>query len=490
MKKQFYILFIGIFIWEWSFSQPYFDTVQLRKSISYMADDDKAGRFPGTSESAVVADFIRDVFKNAGLTLVCDDGFQPFNYTKGWKLGDSNFAEINGKPLMYDTDFVAVDYFQTRKASLSAPIVFIGYGNINNAKQIDDYAHMDIVGKWVMILGGTDSLNPLSTDINKVHKAFNQGAGGVILVDTSKTLASEIKNVLRIKSATTTEIGPIIKINEQVANLLLAANETTIDELKSTIRQGNREPFVLQTPFSATTHFVPVQIAAKNVVAVLEGSDPNLKNEYIVIGGHYDHVGTKERIRKKDNKPYTYIYNGADDNASGTTGVLELAKKYASLPQRPKRSLLFVAFDAEEEGLLGSANFFTENLPIRKDQIKAMVNLDMIGRYDPEKGLKVLGARTSKEGLSLLKKITKKANITVNFPKSNMLFMGSDHLNFYKHNIPVFFFNTDMHKDYHKTSDDTEKINVADMQEVLHIVDILVEKLANQKKNLTFMELE
>ena len=185
----------------------------------------------------------------------------------------------------------------------------------------------------------------------------------------------------------------------------------------------------------------------------------------------------------------TYIYNGADDNASGTTGVVELAKKFASQPTRPKRSIVFVAFDAEEEGLIGSAKFFAECLPFDASQVKAMVNLDMIGRYTEEKGLKIIGANSSEEGLALMEDITANCGLKINMPTKSLFFASSDHANFYRYNIPVFFFNTETHKDYHRVSDEVGKINFDAMHKIMLIADKLIDNLANRKNNLKFSKI-
>ena len=221
------------------------------------------------------------------------------------------------------------------------------------------------------------------------HKAINQGVGGLILIDTSNSPRYEYSNVLGISVKKSTTLGPVVKISAAMADSLLAKKNLSLSQV---LTEANKKYCIpLGVEFKASTSFEPNEITAKNVVAVLEGSDPELINEYIVVGGHYDHVGFTEKISNKTGKMRTYIYNGADDNASGTTAVVELAKKFATQPQRPKRSIVFVAFDAEEEGLIGSAKFFNECLPFDTSQVKAMVNLDMVGRYNESKGVKIIG---------------------------------------------------------------------------------------------------
>ena len=472
-KNNFFILFL--FAVATAFPQQYFDTVQLRKSVEFMSADDKMGRLPGSDGSNVVAEYILTEFKNAGLTPLCNSGYQHFSYIKGWQNSDSCGAWLDGRELVAYSDFAPVNYFHTRTAGLEAEVMFVGNGQ--------DVDWKKCVGKWVMLV---EDENIRYTRLS--HKAINQGVGGIILIDTAGSPQYEYSNVLGISVKKSTTLGPVVKISQAVADSLLAKKNLSLSKI---LAQNNKEYCIpLGVKFKAYTSFNPNKIMAKNVVAVLEGSDPKLKNEFIVVGGHYDHVGFTERISKKTGKMRTYIYNGADDNASGTTAVVELAKKYASQPLRPKRSIVFVAFDAEEEGLIGSAKFFDECLPFDTSQVKAMVNLDMVGRYDEEKGLKIIGANTSKEGEDLLKDITADCGLKVNMPKKSLFFASSDHANFYRYGIPVFFFNTETHKDYHRVSDEVRKIDFAGMQKIILIADKLIDNLSNRKKSLRFTKIK
>ena len=471
-RNNFFILFL--FAAATSFSQQYFDTVQLRNSVEFMSADDKMGRLPGTDGSNTVARYILDEFNNAGLTPLCDGGYQYFSYIKGWKNSDSCAAMLDGKKLVPYSDFAPVNFFHTRSASLSADVVFIG-----NAQDVD---WEKCKGKWVMMKDDEKvSYKSLS------HKAINQGVGGLILIDTSDKPQYEYFNILGISAKKSTTLGPVVKISPAIADSLLAKKNLSLSQVLAETSQKYCIP--LGVEFKASTSFEPNEITAKNVVAVLEGSDPKLKNEYIVVGGHYDHVGTTEKISKKTGKIRTYIYNGADDNASGTTAVVELAKKFASQPLRPKRSIVFVAFDAEEEGLIGSAQFFDKCLPFDTSQVKAMVNLDMVGRYDESKGVKIIGTNSSKEGKKLIESITAKSDLKINMPTKSLFFASSDHANFYRYGIPVFFFNTDTHKDYHRVSDEVQKIDFVNMQKIISIAYDLTDNLANRKKNLRFQKI-
>lgn len=472
-RNSFFILFL--FTVATAFSQQYFDTVQLRKSVEFMSADDKMGRLPGSDGSQVVSEYILAEFKNAGLVPLCSNGYQHFSYIKGWQNTDSCAAWLDDKELVPYLDFAPVNYFHTCKAGLEAEVVFVGNGEGVNWKQC--------TGKWVLLLEDENIHRTTAS-----HMAIIQGAGGIIVIDTTDSLQYEYSNVLRISTKKSTTLGPVVKISPAVADSLLAKKNLSLSKI---LAHDSKEYCIpLGVKFKAYTTFAPNEVMAKNVVAVLEGSDPGLKNEFIVVGGHYDHVGFTERISKKTGKMRTYIYNGADDNASGTTAVVELAKKYASQAVRPKRSIVFVAFDAEEEGLIGSAKFFNECLPFDTSQVKAMVNLDMVGRYDENKGLKIIGANTSKEGEDLLEDITANCGLKVNMPMKSLFFASSDHANFYRYGIPVFFFNTETHKDYHRVSDEVEKIDFASMRKIILIVDKLIDDLANRKKNLRFTKIK
>jgi hypothetical protein len=198
-----------------------------------------------------------------------------------------------------------------------------------------------------------------------------------------------------------------------------------------------------------TTDVEKIQGTGRNVLALLPGSDPALEDEIVVIGAHFDHLG-----KTIDEEGREIIFNGADDNASGVAGLLELARTLKDT--RPKRSILFAAFDAEEVGALGSLHF-TKHPSVPLSGIVAMVNLDMIGRMK-EKTLIVSGYDTSPDWDPLLEKANEGLDIVLN--KSAGGFGGSDQTSFYKENIPVLFFFTGAHDDYHKPGDDWDRINI------------------------------
>lgn len=468
------------------FSQSQYDTNDIKRHLFYLASDELGGREPETAGSQKASLYLRDLYAKMGLKLLFDNGFQHFQFINGWTSGDSNMATLNGRKLQIEKDYVPMDYFQTRLASLDAEVVLFE----GNANLISD-TEPEFKGRWVMMSGcWSDSLSRQ----HRVVKLMRSGAAGVLIVTDS--LRPEIDNVYKIPVHKTTDMGPVVCITPAIADSLLIGIGQSLEKRKeyhflAAAHPDHRKIILnLHKSISVTTHFLPTYTNAKNVVAYLEGSDPVLKNEIIVVGGHYDHLGTKNRISKKTGQPVTLIYNGADDNGSGSVGVLELAQKYSQQENRPKRSVIFVNFDAEELGLIGSKHFFDDTTVINPRNVKAMINLDMIGRYTEEKGVEVMGVNTAEESRELQKLISKKSQLKMSFPTSPILFFGSDHVNFYKLQIPSVFFCTKVHADYHKPTDTPEKINYQAMSQILQMADRLLDNLANRKKNLHFKEME
>jgi len=198
---------------------------------------------------------------------------------------------------------------------------------------------------------------------------------------------------------------------------------------------------------------------ADNIIGFLD----NKANKTIVIGAHYDHLGLGE-LGTRDTLNIGEIHNGADDNASGVAGLLELAKYYSQNKEKENFNFLFIAFGAEEWGLLGS-KYFVENPTIPLAEIHWMLNMDMIGRYNPENGLAIIGYGTS----SVFPEIFEGISSTIKFYTSNDGNGGSDQTSFYRKNIPVLFFHTGGHPDYHKTGDDIYKINFKALKSILEL---------------------
>lgn len=219
-----------------------------------------------------------------------------------------------------------------------------------------------------------------------------------------------------------------------------------------------------------------------NILAVVEGSDPELKNQYVLIGAHYDHVGYGSS--RTSYGPLGYIHNGADDNASGVAGLLEVAAALAKLPEPPKRSVLLACWDGEELGLLGS-KYWSEHPTVPLRHLVATINIDMIGRLRGKR-LEVYGSRTSRGLRRLVSEQNAGIDLTLQFDPE--LKSNSDHYSFYSKQLPYLFVHTGLHGDYHRPSDDADKINAEGVRQTALLLFKTIVALANQPQAAGFRQ--
>lgn len=236
-------------------------------------------------------------------------------------------------------------------------------------------------------------------------------------------------------------------------------------------------------PFGVVIHFegIPHQVTARNVVGFLD----NQAEQTVVIGAHYDHLGKGYQSGSLTPESRNVIHNGADDNASGVAGLIELARHFAGNKTKEKYNFLFIAFSGEELGLLGS-KFFVDHPTIPMESVAMMVNMDMIGRLDENKGVTIGGWGTSPEWGRLIPALAEKNDLKYAVDSSGI--GPSDHTSFYLKEKPVLFFFTGVHSDYHKPSDDAEKINAIGEQKILQLIVDLVGSLSSNKQGITFTE--
>ncbi len=239
------------------------------------------------------------------------------------------------------------------------------------------------------------------------------------------------------------------------------------------------QPFVAKSVAAAHAG-LPSELPTQNVMALIRGTDPALRGEYLVIGAHFDHLG-RSTFGALDPETPNIIHNGADDNASGTVAVMELARMFVRLP--PKRSVIVIAFSGEELGLLGS-QYFVDHSPVPLDSVEAMINFDMVGRLRDDK-LIVYGVATATE----LPAILAAQNVAPAFRISAVGdgFGPSDQSSFYAKNLPVLHFFTDLHEDYHRATDDADKINVAGVARVVLFAERVGRQIADRPGRLTFV---
>jgi len=472
---------------------PEITSTDLQKQIGFLASDSLKGRKPGTPEDAVAAAYIRDFFSKAGLKLLFDNGYQKFEIVSDVKPGANNSIAFGDFIAKQGVDFTPLSF--SSSAVVAAPVVFVGYGfdlDLDSLKW-NDYKSIDVKGKWVIILRGDPEPDKANSaflayeqERGKVLTAKDKGAVGVLFVSPSDIEKSDIIMHLQYDKSPSDAGIPVFSITRALADKLLASMNYTVAALETELK-GNHKPvsLYLEPIVKATSDLVKTRVTTQNVVGLLVGTDPVLKNEYVVIGGHFDHLGFGGEGSGSRAPDVPAIHNGADDNASGTAGVIELAQKLSANRSKLKRSVIFVAFTGEEMGLLGSKEFVSKP-PVDLKKVNAMINLDMIGRLNPETKVIVIGGTgTSAESDSILKTLEVGRSFTATHSADG--YGASDHSSFYSENIPVFFFFTGVHDDYHTPADDDDKINFSGEVAILDMAYDLANVLVAGKR-LSFRE--
>lgn len=465
----------------------------LKKQIEFLASDELKGRKPGTPEDKVSAEYIRDCFSKAGLKLVFDNGFQKFEIVSDVKAGKNNSIKFNDNEPLSGTDFTPLSF--SSSATVTAPVVFAGYGfdlDLDSLKW-NDYKNIDVKGKWVIILRGdpepekqNSAFLPYEQERSKVLTAKDKGAAGVFLVSPSDIEKTDVIMHLQYDKSPSDAGLPVFSLTRALADKLFESMNYTVAALETEMKENHKPVSLYLEPIvTATADIVKTKVTAQNVVGILEGNDPILKNEFVIIGAHFDHLGFGGEGSGSRNPDTIAVHNGADDNASGTAGVIELAQKLSANRSLLLRSVIFIAFTGEEMGLLGSKEF-VKNPLVDLKKVNAMINMDMIGRLNPETNtISIGGTGTSAEADSILKFL--EAGRTFKVSHSTDGYGPSDHASFYSENIPVFYFTTGAHDEYHTPFDDADLINYSGEAALLEMVYDLARQLSNGSR-LTFRE--
>ncbi len=457
--------------------------------IRYLSDDDRKGRYPGTMESRDVISYIIKQFRSYGIKPGINNRSytQTFDLVDDLELGKNNFMVINRDTLLLGSDYIPL-WFSGR-GFVSASVQFAGYGfNINDGALVwNDYENINVKGKWALVMRNNPERNvrhsvygPHSTFHKKMLVAKDNGAVGIIFISQKED--STLFPFKYIPEYGNTGI-PAVHLSNTLADKLLSQAGWNRKKLQKEM-QNNTTTELVELPeinISTNINIEEVKIRAANVVGELRSGHREFRDQYVIIGAHFDHLGmggSGSGSLKPDNLA---IHNGADDNASGVAGLLELAHLLKSQTSRLKRSILFVAFDAEEKGLIGS-QYFVENSPINLDKISTMINLDMIGRLDSV--IYIGGVGTSVLFSHLLDTLESETDLIIS--KSIGGYGRSDHMPFYNNNIPVLFFFSGSHQHYHTPDDDWKLINLKGETEILNLVHKLVYKLARLKDRPVF----
>lgn len=477
------------------------------------------------------------------------DSFQEFEITDGAKLGTPNSLTFKGPGgqvlnLKVNEDFQVCSFGGAGK--IDGELVFVGYGIVAKDAKYDEYANIDVKDKIVIVMRrnpqqsdphgsfavghGISRHAALTT---KLSRAFTRGAKGVIFVNdpysansekrqleeqvekakdafakvqdvedkekelkTAKTHLDQVQSILdKHESDPLMNFGyggtragsslPTFHISQGLCNEILTSSVgKTLPEIEAQIDESG-------TPFSrnltgwkvsAEATLKIIRIPVRNVIGVLEGEGPH-KDETIVIGAHFDHLGRggTGSLAPKSKE----IHNGADDNASGTAGLLEIARRLGELNKPLPRRIVLIAFNGEERGLLG-ANEYVDKPIFPLEQTVAMLNMDMIGRLTDNK-LTVFGTGTSSVWDAWLDKAVEGTDLVL--AKKTEGFGPSDHAAFYGKKIPVLHFFTGIHDDYHRPGDDWEKLNVPGMATIIDLLEKIVVETANVEERLDYIHI-
>lgn len=512
---------------------PHNDSIrkeELRADLFFLAGDGMRGRLTAMPENLLAAEFIKSRFERLGLKPAAPDGsyYQSYNLITT-TLGSANELEISSNDGIIGRPALSQDFYPERfsaSARARGSVVFAGYGILWPERSHNDYQGDQIKGKIVLVLthepGERDPNSPFegvvtsepSTPWRKALAAQQKGAIGILFVDdvhnhpgptnfetTSRATWPEVPRRIRnftLASWVEQIRIPAAQISPALATSLLGSTGRTLDELaRAAETPGGSTPVPvpgveIQMSMAVDRHVIP----DRNVVALLEGSDPGLRSEWVIVSAHFDHNGADG----------DQIFNGADDDGSGTVALLEIAEAYvlaAREGRRPRRSVLFAAWNSEERGLLG-AWAYTERPLAPLEKTVAVLNMDMIGRNEEVpvgggprfQGLEIQTAESNNNAVNLIGH-TFAPELTAEVERANKLYAlmlrkrydnnssnllrRSDQWPFLQRGVPAIWFHTGLHPDYHTVYDRPEKVNYDKMEKIVRLVHEVSWTLAGQE---------
>jgi len=484
----------------------------MRKDITFLASDECEGRGVETKGINLAADYIAGEFEKSGLKPGVEgkSWFQPFTMSGASKLESPNTLKLRG-PLGQEIELEINKHFRplglSGSGKLTAPLVFAGYSATAKDINYDDFQGLDVAGKIVVILrrtprGGStqasfdgDRSGAHASLTTKVTNAEEHKAAGVIIINDSESAKG---NDPLIDFGYTARGGasrvPVVHIRRSLGDTIFqSVLGSGVREIEQDI---DRDLKPRSAPLTGWTANLEVNVRrqalnVKNIVGVIEGAGP-LAKETIVIGAHYDHLGYGGMGSLAKNLKQPAIHHGADDNGSGSTSLIELARRFGGKKNYQGRRLVFIAFSGEEMGLFGSDHYCKKPIfPL--EETAAMVNLDMVGRLRPDDKtkkdkLQVHGTGTAKGFDDLIESLNE--NYHFHLQKIPGGTGPSDHASFYMRKVPVFFLFTGDHPDYHRPSDTADKINVAGMRKVCDLTEDIVTHLATAAERPEYVKVQ
>ncbi|UIR57399.1 M28 family peptidase [Sphingobacterium sp. SRCM116780] len=515
MKNKPFLLILLLLLATSSFAQnkdaiafaKVINSTNAKEHLTILASDEWRGREAGTVDGQRAAQYIADYYQKIGIKGANNGGYMQEVTAMRIPLSESlQVQKMSFKPVL---DFfnipgsVSLSGFHLEADS----ILFAGYGIIKEGfESYNDFQNQSVTGKVVMLLGSGSRDETFSFQDKIKYLSFHK-AKAVLMVEPvvdnkSDGLLQHLTNSQMLLEGSTelstvekmTQSMPLIYIGQRVADVLLKSANTNLVAIRKKLTENNKPyPFVFKTDFSASASRALETVHPANVLGFIPGSDPILKDEVILLSAHYDHLGINHYSVGDS------INNGADDNGSGTTGLLLMADAFMQAVKAgkgPKRSILFMATTGEEKGLLGSS-WYINHAVISLNKIITNLNVDMIGRTDTlshsdNNYIYIIGADKLSSDLDRIVKETNatytKLELDERYNVRNdpfQLYYRSDHYNFAKQGIPVTFYFSGFHSDYHKPSDELSKIDFDLLCKRTQLIFYTAWELANAKTKPT-----
>jgi len=494
----------------------------LKQHLTAFSHDSMQGRETGTKGLKMAADYLANQYEQMGLQPVGDNNsyFQHFelNATKADSVVFKTFAESDGTNELIDKSVASKsstgNYIRSFGGtdSLSGDIVFAGFGVNDTSNNISHLKGADLKGKWVMVfqeiphvVNGDTLINPQIGSRARFQMIFKQGAEGILMIpgigpEEFKASAKQAqrgfgqRSNMRLAYRDSGSSGGFNKgynlIHPEMAAKLLDVDSVGVAKKKLMENLTSFKPQALDYSLTQIPYSSEVSFETKNVVAYYEGTDPELKDEVIVMTSHYDHLGVGQPDSTGDR-----IYNGADDDGSGTIGVLNVAQAFVNAGKngvKPRRSILFLNVAGEEKGLLGS-RYYSDHPIFPMDKTIADLNTDMIGRVDPkhkkegvEEYTYIIGGDIISSELDSLINVANDRSGQLKFDDRyndlddpNKFYRRSDHWHFGRKRVPFVFFFSGVHEDYHQPSDEVHKIRFDKMAKIVRTMYSSAVILAN-----------
>jgi len=488
------------------------------EDVTWLADDERAGRDTPSPELLESARYIARAFEAAGLEPLGDDGdwFQHFEVPGTQKLVHGNALQFtrlvteggDGPATRIHDPELREDWIPLQTAlsgHVGGGLVFAGYGISDAHGGYDDYAGLDVGGKVVLVLRGGPNTNDAGTRyaegseqhslidfVSKVNTAFRKGAAALLVVNDPLsrrpgTRRDRLRRYAELRGEAPTASLPAAHLTGELGQEIFGWHGLDLKQTQRGIDESGQPD-----SFELAGQTARITIAAErpdlptvNVLGYLPGSDPHLGGEHLLIGAHMDHLGDATNVSSRAGSKTTgQIHNGADDNASGTAGVINLARWIASLPERPRRGIVFATWSGEEWGLLGSRHYVKEPaLPI--ENLVTALNMDMIGRS--KDGYVIAEGTGSAFGFrELIVEAHDELHLGLDLHLGDVPSNNSDHASFFEADVPVLNFFTGLHDEYHMPDDDAHLINADGGARIASLAGMALVLIANADERPVF----